>query len=122
MSSQPVRSKWAISGGQEYIQVMMTAKQLDKTRATAAQPQTIRARTRLLEYHDNADRENQRECIMRIDYGWTSLATKGVVVSAAFGPRDVGGPACKITMYLVVMELAPVGGLIVFGTAGATSS
>jgi IS1 family transposase len=31
------------------------------------------------------------------------------VVSAAFGPRDVGGPACKITMYLVVMELAPVG-------------
>jgi len=100
----------------------MTAKQLDKTRATAAQPQTIRARTRLLEYHDNADRENQRECIMRIDYGWTSLATKGVVVSAAFGPRDVGGPACKITMYLVVMELAPVGGLIVFGTAGATSS
>jgi tripartite-type tricarboxylate transporter receptor subunit TctC len=28
MSSQPVRSKWAISGGQEYIQVMMTAKDL----------------------------------------------------------------------------------------------
>src|SRR6476620_7577211 len=28
MSSQPVRSKWAISRGQEYIQIMMTAKDL----------------------------------------------------------------------------------------------
>ena len=52
--------------------------QVSSTRrcATAAQPQTIRARTRLLEYHDNADRENQRECIMLTDYGWPSLARR----------------------------------------------
>ena len=38
--------------------------------------------------------------------------TKGVVVSGAFGPPEVGGPARKIAICLVVMSWVQLEGLV----------